>query len=768
MKLLKYTFLGLTVLIVIVAAVLAYVVATFDPNQYKPRIVQAVKDRMQRNLKLEGDIKLSFWPNMGARVGGAALSERGSDREFAAVRDARVSVKLMPLFSRQIIVDAVEVKGLRANLVRYKDGKTNADDLIGVPAGAKPGPKSDGASPPVVVDIAQVVIEDSALVYTDQAAGATYALSGLNLKTGRIAQGVPVPVDLSVKAQSSKPKLNVDGTLKTRVTFDLEKRRYALQELDLSIKGDAAGISNLVASAKGDIDARPDSREFTASRLALAVTGKQAAGGLNLKLDLPNLNITRDRVSGDKITLDATLSEAKRKLVASVNIPAIEGTAQAFKAGQMIVNIDLQQEGAAIKVKLASALAGSVAQERIELPKFAAAVNVNDPKLPKNPLEASINGAALVDFAKQTANMTFATRFDESNINGRVGLARFTPPAYTFDLNIDRLDADRYMAKPGSRSQQPEQPFDLAALKGLNATGTIRIGSLKVSNVKASNVRLDIKATDGRVDVSPMAANLYQGSLAGALVVNARATPTFAVRQNLSAISIGPLLRDLADNDSLAGRGNVSLDVTTQGTTVTALKKALNGAAAVKLTDGAVKGIDIAGSIRGAKARLGTLRGEQVQQADGKQKTDFSELTATFAIRDGVARNNDLSLKSPLLRVGGEGDVNIGEDRLNYLVKASVVGTTKGQGGRELGDLQGITVPVRVTGPIGAPSYKLDFNALATEAVKQKIEQTVKSRLEERLLGGATKGSAAKDGASREKSPRGGGLQDSIKGLFGR
>ncbi len=82
-----------------------------------------------------------------------------------------------------------------------------------------------------------------------------------------------------------------------------------------------------------------------------------------------------------------------------------------------------------------------------------------------------------------------------------------------------------------------------------------------------------------------------------------------------------------------------------------------------------------------AKAKLGTLKGEQKQQADKSQKTDFSEMTGTFTIRNGVAHNSDLSVKSPLLRVGGEGDINIGEDSLNYLVKASVVGTTKGQGG---------------------------------------------------------------------------------------
>lgn len=221
-------------------------------------------------------------------------------------------------------------------------------------------------------------------------------------------------------------------------------------------------------------------------------------------------------------------------------------------------------------------------------------------------------------------------------------------------------------------------------------------------------------------------------------------------------MDVGPLVKDLADNDMLEGKGNVSVDLTAQGNTVSALKKALNGTAAMRLTDGALKGINIAGSIRSARARLGALRGEQVQQANKTEKTDFSELNATFAIKNGVAHNNDLSMKSPLLRVGGEGDINIANDTLDYLIKASIVGTSKGQGGRDLADLQGVTVPVRVSGPLDDPSYKLDFAAIATDAAKQKIESTVREQIEKRLDGGAKGGK------------EGGSLKDQLKGLFGR
>src|SRR5262245_46727379 len=141
MRILKYALFAVGGLIVLVAVVLAVVAATFDPNQYKPQIVQAVKDKTQRTLKLDGNIGLAFWPSIGAKVGKTSLSERASDREFAAVEEVRVSLKLLPLLSKQAVVDTVRIKGLRANIVKGKDGKLNIDDLTGAAGKEKPEPK---------------------------------------------------------------------------------------------------------------------------------------------------------------------------------------------------------------------------------------------------------------------------------------------------------------------------------------------------------------------------------------------------------------------------------------------------------------------------------------------------------------------------------------------------------------------------------------------------------------------------------------------------
>jgi AsmA protein len=773
MKVIKYLLIAFGVLAVLVIGVIAYVSATFDPNQYKPQIVKAVKDKTQRTLRLDGDIRLSFWPSIGAKVGKASLSERGSDKQFAAIEEVRVAVKLIPLLSKQVVVDTVVVKGLQASFIKSRDGRTNIDDLIGVPPPARETrPERGGGDADFKVDIARVEVSDAAIQYVDEAAGAKYALSRLNLETGRIAPGVPTNVKLSVHVQGDKPKLNVQTTLNTRLTFDPQKQRVALEGLDLDAKGDAAEFKGLAARAKGNIDVLGASKELTASKFELSVSGKQPGGDLKASLEAPKLAITQQRVSGERVKLEASLSDATMKLNARAEIPGLEGDAKAFKVSQLTALMDLERQGMTVKAKLASAVTGSVEAQKVELSNLKANIHVKDPKLPKSPIEATLTGTGTVDLAKQIASLVFKTRVDESNIDGRVGLAKFTPPAYTFDINIDKLDADRYIPKgdgktapgskpaPGSGGKAGEQPLDFSALQGLNANGSVKIGQLKAANVKASNVRIDVKAANGKLDVSPLSANLYRGSLNGSASIEAAQTPVISVKQALSGVDIGPLLRDAAEFDTLEGRGNVTLDVTGRGGTVSALKKALNGTAAIKLADGAIKGIDIAGTLRDVKSKLGSLRGEHTQSASGSQKTDFSELSGTFNIKNGVARNNDLQGKSPLLRLAGEGEVDIGQELINYLIKASVVATSKGQGGRDATDLTGITVPVRLTGSFAKPSYSIDFSGVAGDLAKREIQR----QLERRLGGGA----APKEGAAPSSPGGGGSLKDQLKGILGR
>lgn len=768
----------LGVLVVVFGAVLAYVVATFDPNQYKQHVVAAVKESTQRTLKLEGDVQLSVFPNIALAVSKVSLSEPNVDKTALQAEAVRISVRLIPLLSKRVEIKTIQLKGVAARVVRSKEGKLNFEDLIG--AGATPptakgsGPKPDDKAAPAkpaeprppapAVEIAGIEVEGASIDYIDEVEGKRYGLSNVQVKTGRVADGVPGKLQLAFAVKADQPAVALNFKGDTDYLFEAEKQHVRLTDLDVSVKGSAPGVKDLETIAKGSIEASGSKSELLVSKLTLTASGKQPDGSFSLKLDVPKLAVTPEKLSADKISLDAAVQDARQKLQAQLKIPGVEGERKSFTLGPLETTVTVEGGGRTVKASLTSKISGNLENRQFEIPQISATVNAVDPTLPRSPVEAKLDGSARVDMAKEEASLQFITQLDESRIEGKAGLTRFSQPSYTFDLSIDQLDADRYSARPaGGKAQgdapaaKPasdagdkagEEPIDLTGLQSLTANGAIQIGRLKVANLSTSQVRADIKAANGRLDVSPFSASLYGGSLSGALSAQSASAPLITLKQQLSNVNLGALLKDAANSDKLEGTMTFSLDVTTQGSSVPALKKGLNGKGALTILDGSIQGIDLAGMIRDAKTKLRELRGKKTQGENKSEKTSFTELKATFTLKNGVAHNSDLTMKSPLLRVAGEGRIDIGNDQLDYLVKPTLVGTTKGQGGRDASELAGVTIPVRASGPLKNPQYTIDYTGLAEELGKGLLDSATDT------LKGKT-GSGAKP-------------QDRLKGFLGR
>ena len=632
MKAIKYAIYTVLVLLALAVAAGAIFAMTFDPNRYKEDIERIVKERTGRTLKLSGDLAVAVWPSLGAKVGGVTLSERGRDAQFLALDSAHASVALLPLLRGEVIVDSVSVSGLKAQVVKDKDGRFNFQDLLGEdkPA-AKPAPEKGEAGEPVKFDIAGVKIEGSAVSYRDLASGQEFALEDLNLSLGRIAERADGKLELAVKVKGKNPAVDARVELASDYRFDLPAKSYALSKLDARVAGNAAGHA------------------------------------IEAKIAAPSIVVAPDAAKGEAVTAE-------------------------FR---------LEGEGRSV--------------------------------------EALLKLSLRADLEKQTADADIKAKIDDSSLQAKLGLARFSPPAYRFDVNIDQLNLDRYFppaekaaaagpSSKGSPGKTADTPVDLSALKGLDANGKVQVGALQARGLKLADVKAEVRAANGRAEIAPHSANLYGGSVAGAISAQADGNRV-AVKEKLTNINIGPLLRDFAQQDRLEGRGNLALDVAASGPTVEAMKKALNGSARVDLKDGAIKGIDIAGALRKAKAKLG---GEQAQAASQTEKTDFSEFSASFAIKNGVARNEDLDVKAPLFRITGSGDIDIGHSKIDYVTKVAVVGTTQGQGGAELAELRGLTVPVHLSGPFDNLAYKVNYGAVAADLAKSRVGEKIKEQVEQR------------------------------------
>src|SRR5258706_90732 len=318
-----------------------------------------------------------------------------------------------------------------------------------------------------------------------------------------------------------------------------------------------------------------------------------------------------------------------------------------------------------------------------------------------------------------------------------------SPQAVRFTLAADQVNLERYLPPPppkpaagapqgaSASSTKPEEPIDLSALKALNLKGDLKIERLIASNVKLEKVHLGVKASGGKIDAEPLTADLYQGKLSGAASANAN-TNRFAPKPDFGAFPLGPFRKTALNTDSLKGRGTVRLDVQTAAGAVGAMKKARPGNRGLALRDSSLTGVDLGELLRKAKSLRGSSPPPE-QGATPSERTDFAELGASFVIRNGVAHNEDLSAKSPLLRLAGSGDVDIGANSIDYLIKASVVASSSGQGGKDLAELRGITVPVKVTGALDAPRFRADLGATVGNAVKQRAEDKLRERAQDRL-----------------------------------
>ena len=117
--------------------------------------------------------------------------------------------------------------------------------------------------------------------------------------------------------------------------------------------------------------------------------------------------------------------------------------------------------------------------------------------------------------------------------------------------------------------------------------------------------------------------------------------------------------------------------------------------------------------------------------AAGQEQTDFSELSGSAKITNGVINNQDLLAKSPFLRVNGAGTVNLPKETLNYTVETRIVSTAKGQGGEDLKDLEGLNIPVKLTGSYLAPKYSVDWGKVLVSSQKAKVEEKVEEKKQE-------------------------------------
>jgi AsmA protein len=343
--------------------------------------------------------------------------------------------------------------------------------------------------------------------------------------------------------------------------------------------------------------------------------------------------------------------------------------------------------------------------------------------------------------------------FDDIQASGALSL-NYTPvrPMVTGTLSTQRLDITPYIpaeepsngsgGQPGGVGPWSDEEIDLSPLRTVDADLTVRAAQFKARDIEAENATVEVDLDNGRLVASISEVRMYGGRGVVTAVANARsARPSYSFNAQIETLQAQPFLAAAAGFDRLAGLGNLNLDLTAAGASPAAIMNSLSGQGSFAFSDGAITGVNLAQVIRTVQQGIST--GSIPSGFSEAQQTDFTALTGTINIQNGLAQNLDLTMLSPLLRVEGTGSVNLAEQAIEYRLTPRAVQSLTGQGG-DL-DLQGVGVPIVIRGGFNDVSISVDFASVARDIARARAGT---------LIGGQA-GAALSGGGSLEDAARG-------------
>lgn len=687
MKLVKWllgTVVALALLIGVGVVALVYLV---DWNDFKDTIKNQVKQQTGRDLTIAGDLNPSVFPWAGIEIGEISLAnaEGFGDQPFASIKGADVKVKLLPLIKREINVRTVELIGLNLDLQVAADGSTNWDDLVQSTTTTVEEVSDDeevttevetNSATIAALAVGGIVVSDANVSWTDATTGTDAKLSSFNLQTGAIELEKAFDLNTDFSIISNSMDLQADVTGNASLMVDLNAQVYSINNLTLTTdaKGGALPDGQLIANLGASVQAELADQRIDVSSLSLSALGIELNGNINVD----NLN-EEPNITGELSSNDFSVREMFTKLGIEVPVTADEN----------VLN----------KANFSMSLAAT-------------------------PASATLNNLTIT-----LDDTTFSGSASVPTLEGEI-------PPVRFDFNVDAIDVDRYLppvtdsddesaddAEVATTGDEPiELPIDM--MRQLDVDGTFSVGSVKVSNLTTQNIVVPVKAKGGKLALEGIKAAMYEGGLDATASIDVTGnTPGYDMNMSLAGIQASPLLTDLLQSDSfLSGTGEVGANITAGGNTVNEITAALNGGFNTQFTDGSINGINIGYQIRRAKA---ALTGQSLPEEEGAVKTDFSSLAVTGTFTNGVMQSDDLDMRSPLLRLGGAGSVDLPGEAVDYTLTTLITGTTQGQGGADLDSLKGVSLDVPIRGTFDELSA--NFAGVILQGMKDNITGNLKA-----------------------------------------
>jgi AsmA protein len=506
---------------------------------------------------------------------------------------------------------------------------------------------------------------------------------------------------------------------------------------------------------------------------ALDVEGKVSG-----KLAEPDLSFEKLRIKGQLINANYTGK------VALGAVPQLAGklSFDTPKAGELAqqMKFDLPAANALEKVSFTGNITGGVDALKLTAIDFkhtgdlleaayTGEVALAEPGAFKGKLNASSDklrdllAAAEIEMAPGSTLQTFAATSDVSGSFTNIALSALDlkldqitakgtagidltgeKPRLTGKLNMGSLDLSPFLA-PADQKPQAAKPMeawskdklDLAGLSAANADLQITTSQITLGSVKLTDAALTANLTDGKLNADLSKFKAFGGNWDGRMTVDASsAVPAVSFAMNGDSVAMSNLLGTLAGFDKLAGTGAFKVEASARGDSLDALMHGLNGEVSTNLSEGALKGLNVTQLVRSAQSLQTAFTTGKLNNLDFRSvlsptaETDFTKFDSVLKIQNGVANVNLMKLISPALGIDGTGNIDIGGQKLDLRLATAI--DKKGQGQGAVVQLNGIPVPVRLSGSWNQLKVTPDFSG-----VQAALEAELKGKLVDGITGKA-------------------------------
>ncbi len=537
--------------------------------------------------------------------------------------------------------------------------------------------------------------------------------------------------DLQVKRFVMKePKVLLIKAKNGNVNWQFEKlttsssKEIELKEKDVELKR-STKVSTELPLKKLSVD------EFAITDAAILwidqATGKKTGiTGINLRLK--NVSFTKPvgfeltaKLEGNPIKIIGQigpLGKTPGKGIVAVNINLMAFKELNLSLKGKVKDISSQNPSYEFALNLRPFSLRKVLSKLSEVP-----LRLSDPNaLQKISLSAHIKGTAKEVSIKQGIFV-----LDQSKMNFWLSAKEFKKPNIAFDINIDKINIDRYIPvtyktktkpkkkvvitkkskTPAPKTAKKAVSIDYTPLKKLEMDGKITVGTLIAKKIRLQNIYAKIMAKDGLLQIKPMSMDMYKGKMLLNAMVNVKdKIPVTKLAMNINHVLIGQLIKDMIKEELLTGNFDMKLVLNMKGDTPEQIISSLNGNGDLLIKDGAIIGIDLSGMIQNIKAAFGLAKARKL-----KKKTIFSVIKSKFVIKNGIFQTKETQLISPNLKVSSIGNANLKKQTLNFRINPEYIKNPE----------KSISVPVIVSGTFSSPRFAPDLKGIAKETIFKKL-----------------------------------------------